>query len=122
MSLLSFLSGIITPVTTTIDELHTSEEEKLKLRNELAQIEAKMSVKLLDLQSKVIDANAKVAVAEQQYGNILSRSWRPLVSICFALGILAMSVGWVAFNQTLAATMGTFLVGIGGLRSWEKKK
>ena len=49
MSLLGFLTGGIKPITDLVDNLHTSDEEKLQLRNELANLEFGLSRQLLTL-------------------------------------------------------------------------
>lgn len=122
MSLFAFLSGIFKPAADLIDEIHTSDEEAGKLRNELAQIEARVSIKLMELQSQVIDANAKVAVSEQQHGNWLSKSWRPLTSLGMLSILISMAVGLVEFNELLAQIAGGFLGIYGVGRSVEKKR
>lgn len=48
MGILSFLSGAIKPITELVDNLHTSDEEKGKLVNELTVLENQMSSKLLE--------------------------------------------------------------------------
>jgi hypothetical protein len=122
MSLFSFIGGIFKPAADLIDNVHTSDEERLALRNQLAQIEAEISIKMMELQSTVIDANAKVAAAEQEHGNALSKSWRPVVSISLTALLLAMGFGFIEFNQLLAQISGAFL-GIYGIgRSVEKKR
>ena len=85
MSIFNWLGSIFAPAADLVDELHYSGEEKgthevkiSELKNELAQIEAKVATKTLELQSQLIDANSKVAIAEQKHGNLLSKSWRPL--------------------------------------------
>jgi len=46
MGLLSFLTGGIEPIRKLVDDLHTSDEEKLTLRNELATLEFGLSRQL----------------------------------------------------------------------------
>lgn len=122
MSILGFMSQVFTPAADLVDELITSDEERLKIQAKLAQIEAKVSVKLLDLQTKVVEAQADVAKSEQQYGNALSRSWRPIVSVAMAGTLMAMGFGFIPFNDLLAQIAGGFL-GIYGIgRTLEKRK
>ena len=129
MSILALIGGIFKPAADLIDNLHTSDEErgqieirKSELRNELSQIEAKVSTRLLELQSQVIEANSKVAIAEQQHGNALSKSWRPIVSLCMAGLLIGMGFDLVPYKPLIIQVAGGFL-GIYGLgRSWEKKK
>ena len=129
MSLFDFIGSIFKPATDLVDELHVSDEErgqieikKSELRNKLAEIEARVSTKMLDLQSQVIEANAKIAVSEQQHGNLLSKSWRPLVSLGCAATLFAMGFEAIQYNQFIATICGGFLGIYAPLRSWEKKK
>lgn len=117
----SFLSEVFKPAAELIDNIHTSPEEMGILKNKFAEIEAKVSVKLMELQMKVIDANSQVAIAEQQHGNWLSKSWRPIVSLGMLAILLAMGFGAIEFNELLAQISGGFL-GIYGIgRSIEKR-
>jgi len=128
MSILSFISGIFKPAADIVDELHTSDEElgnieikKSELRNKLAEIEAKVSTRLLELQSQVIEANSKVAIAEQQHGNTLSKSWRPITSIGMLLLLFCMALDFIQYRELIVQIAGGFL-GIYGIgRSVEKR-
>lgn len=121
MSILTFMSNVFKPVAETIDNLHTSPEEMAILRNQLAEVEAKVVIHTMDLQSQLISANAEVAKSEQQYGNTLSKSWRPVTSICFVLLLVLMGVDLVPWNETLAQIAGMFLGVYGVGRSIEKR-
>ena len=122
MSLLTLIGSIFKPAADLVDEVHVSDEERGRLRNQLAEIEAKVSIRVMDLQAKVIDANAKIAIAEQQHGNALSKSWRPIVSLGMMALLLAMGSGIIPLNELLAQIAGGFL-GIYGIgRSMEKSK
>lgn len=129
MSLFSFIGDLFKPAADLVDNLHTSDEErgelevrKAELRNKLAEIEAKVSTRMLDLQSQAIEATSKVAVAEQQHGNLLSRSWRPIASLMFVGLLTGMGLEFIAYKPLLAQIAGGFL-GIYGLgRTFEKKK
>ena len=129
MSIFSFIGDLFSPAADLVDELHYSGEEKgnidikkAELHNKLAEIEARVSTKMLDLSSQLIDANAKVAVAEQMHGNMLSKSWRPVSSLAFVGLLIAMGVGIIPFNQFLAGVAGSFLGIYVPLRSLVDKK
>ena len=47
MNLLKTIVDIIKPVGKIIDDVHTSEEEKAKLKNELFVLQAKLQVEVL---------------------------------------------------------------------------
>jgi hypothetical protein len=122
MSLFSFLGSIFKPAADLVDEVHTSEEERGRLRNKLAEIESKVSIKLMELQSQVIDANAKIAVAEQQYGNWLSKSWRPITALMLNGLVVLMAFDYIEYRELIVqitgAIDGVYMAG----RSYEKGK
>ena len=122
MSVFSWISNIFSPVSDLVDELHFSGEEEGRLRNKLAEIEAKVATRTLELQSQIIEANSKIAIAEQQSGNWLSKSWRPLCSLGSFTALVLMGTDVMAYNQFLATIFGSFLGIYTGARSWEKKK
>jgi len=129
MSIFSFLGDIFKPAAQLIDDIHTSKEElgnieikKAELRNKLAEIEAQVSSKILDLQSQIIDANAKIAIQEQVSGSVISKNWRPVCSIIFVGLLVAMGLGVIQYNQFLAGIAGSFLGIYTGLRSLVDKK
>ena len=129
MGLFSFLGDIFGPISTTIDDLHTSEEErgqieieKSKLKNQLAEVEARVTTKVVELQTKAMEANAKMAVAEQQHGNWLSKSWRPIASLAMTGLLVGMGMDLILYKPLMVQIAGGFL-GIYGIgRSMEKKK
>ncbi len=129
MNIFGWISGLFEPAAKLVDDIHHSGEEKEKhkakmsaLRNELAQIEAKVATRTLDFQSQLIEANSKIAVSEQMHGNWLSKSWRPICSLGSFAALVAMGTGLMEYNQFLATIFGSFLGIYTGARSWEKKK
>ena len=129
MSIFSWIGDIFKPAADLVDELHYSGEEKgnienkrAELRNILAEIESKVATKTLDFQSQIIEANSKIAISEQQHGNWLSKSWRPICSLGSFAALIAMGIGWMPWNQFLATIFGSFLGIYTGCRSYEKKK
>jgi len=129
MSIFNFLSGIFTPVANLVDELHTSDEEmgniqikKAELQNKLAEIESKVGLRLMELQSESLKMQAKIATAEQEHGNWLSKSWRPLSSLMFVTLLTGMGLDIITFKPLLVQVAGGFL-GIYGIgRTVEKSK
>ncbi len=129
MSLFNFIGNLFKPAADLIDDIHTSEEErgnieikKQELKAKMAEIEARVSTKVLELQTAALDANTKVAQAEQAHGNWLSKSHRPITSLAMMSILVSMGFGVIDYNELLAQIAGGFL-GIYGLgRSYEKSK
>lgn len=117
---------VVEQIGNIIDDVYTSEEEKLDKKIALERIQAKLKEKQIVLNT----VEAK--------GNILQRSWRPLIGMSCALAIFWEFVA-KQFIMFFIATfqiethplpeldMGTLmplvmaLLGMGALRSYEKK-
>ena len=84
------IASIFTPAAKLIDELVTSDEERLKLRNELAKIERDVKLKTIDLETEIVKARTSVIVAESASQSWITRSWRP---ICALLLVGYVTVG-----------------------------
>ncbi len=73
--------GLVGSVGKILDNLHTSEEEKLQVRLELQKLEA-------DLNKKQMDIN--LADAKSTAGGLsgfMQRAWRPLIGMSCAIAI-----------------------------------
>jgi hypothetical protein len=123
MGLLSFIGDIFKPAADLVDNVHTSTEEKLQLRNALAKIEADVTVKTLELEGKVLELQGKLAeaasqqaVAEASSESWLVRNYRAIIItsmfvliICQSFGLLKMELPEV-FWQIFAAAFGVMSV------------
>jgi hypothetical protein len=122
----SFLSGLVDPVTKLVDEIHTSEEEKLQIKSTMFKIQQEITTKVLEYESKLMDNQAKVILAEVQGESWLQRNWRPMMMIWFAslLGMYWFGVTPPNMTQETLNSLFTLMeVGIGGYivgRSGEK--
>lgn len=122
MNIFSFVKEIISPVTGLIDNLHTSDQEKLTLKNQLAELQFGFQEKLLDYETKLMQAQADVIKAEAQGASWLQRSWRPITMLTFLVLITLDCLGLLTFR--LSESAWTLLqIGLGGYvigRSGEK--
>ena len=123
MGLISLISGIFKPAADLVDNVHTSTEEKLKLKNALAQIESDVTIKTLELESKILELQgklsesaAKTAVAEATSESWLVRNYRAMIItsmfvliMCQSFGLLKMELPEV-FWQIFAAAFGVMSV------------
>lgn len=129
MRMFEWLGDIIKPVTNLIDELHTSDEEQgnidiklAELKNKVAEMEFKVATKVIDFQGQLNENNTKLAVAEQEHGNMYTKAVRPTIMAgCFIM-LSLMGFDIIPFNQYLAVIYGSFLGVYTGARTYEKKK
>ena len=135
MVLSKILGGgsLVETVGKVIDSVHTSEEEKLAAKTKLKEIEAELSKKQMDI--NLADAKSQAT----GIGGIMQRSWRPLIGMSCALAIawefvikqilvFVLAAFSIQHNPLPELDMSTLfplvtaLLGMSGLRSWEKSK
>jgi len=122
MSIFSFLSSAIVPVTNLIDELHTSDEEREALRLQFYKLQFGIFEQTMAYEKQLLEAQSNIIVAEAQGQSWIQRSWRPITMLVFLGLVVADSLGWLA--SPLAPQAWTLLqIGLGGYvagRSMEK--
>lgn len=95
MDILGFIGGIFKPAADLVDELHTSEEEKLTIKARLSDIERSVSAKFVEYASLVANLQAKIITAETTSGSWLTRNWRPITMMNF---LLIVNLYWFGFQ------------------------
>jgi hypothetical protein len=122
MSLLGFIGDIFKPAADLIDDLHTSEAEKLEIKQKMFELQVSTYNKATEYESQLLKAKADIITAEAQGQSWIQRNWRPITMLTFLGLVVADSFGLLAFR--LAAEAWTLLqIGLGGYvvgRSAEK--
>ena len=125
--------GATQAVTKVIDEIHTSDEERLNARNTIMKIEAELKKRQMDI--NLADAQSKAGGVS----GMIQRIWRPLIGFSCALAIFweyVLKQFLMFFLATFTVEtmplpeldMGTLmplvmaLLGMGALRTYEKQK
>ena len=85
---LGFLSGIISPIGSLIDNLHTSDEERLEAKGVLLKLETALMSQTLAYEQKLAESQASVLVAEATSNSWLTRTWRPITMLTFVFLIV----------------------------------
>ena len=118
----SVVAGAIKPLAELIEGMHTSTEEKGKLRLAMAEVQVATAQSLLDYEAKQLEQRAKLIMAEAQGASWLQRSWRPITMLVFLALVVADQTGYLAFRlapeawSLLQLGLGGYVVG----RSAEK--
>lgn len=122
MNVFSFISNIFEPAVKLIDEIHTSDEEKLKLQSQIKAVENELLAKVIDYESKLLEGKTAIISAEATGQSWMQRNWRPITMLTFLLLVVCDSFGWLP--SPLAGDAWTLLqIGLGGYvagRSAEK--
>lgn len=122
MGIWNFITELVTPVTNLIDELHTSEEEKMNIKAKVFEMQNEMASKVMDYERQLLESKTKVITAEAQGQSWLQRTWRPITMLTFLVLVVLDTMGLTAFR--LSGEAWTLLqIGLGGYvvgRSAEK--
>jgi hypothetical protein len=82
------ITNIFKPLADVIDNLHTSEEERLNAHANLAAAQAATYAKVLDYEARLVESKRDVIVAEAQGQSWLQRNWRPVLMTIFGFIVL----------------------------------
>jgi hypothetical protein len=122
MNWFSLVGSIFKPAAELIDNLHTSQEEKLLVKQKMFELQVEAFNKAEEYETKLLDAKKTIITAEAQSQSWIARNWRPITMLTF-LGLVVLdSFGVLPFR--LAGEAWTLLqIGLGGYvvgRSAEK--
>lgn len=113
MNVLELIGQIFKPAAELVNNMHTSEEEKLKQKAVLLELQTNFLVEALNYEQEQLKTRAAIITAEAKADSWLTRSWRPITMLVF-LGLVVLdSVG--VLPSPLAPEAWTLLqLGIGG--------
>lgn len=126
MNLISLIGDIFRPAADLIDNLHTSDEERLVIKQKMFELQMQAAMKAQEYESELLKAQATIITAEAQGDSWLQRNWRPLMMVWF--GVL-LGMYWFGFTpdnmseKTIDNLFTLLQIGIGGYiagRSVEK--
>jgi hypothetical protein len=113
MSLLTVLSGLVRPVADLIDNVHTSEEEKLAIKAKLFEMQTGMAAKVLEYEGQLLKAKTAIITAEANGQSWLQRNWRPITMLTFLILVVLDTMGYTEFRLSVEA-WALLKIGIGG--------
>ncbi|MEO0442808.1 MAG: 3TM-type holin [Pseudomonadota bacterium] len=99
----SFLGNLILPITKLIDDMHTSDEEKLAIKSEMFAIQQQITVKVLDYEQQLLNAQTSIVKAEAQGQSWMQRNWRPITMLTFLVLVVFDSFGLLVFRLSAEA-------------------
>ncbi len=122
MNILGIIKEVFKPAVELVDELHTSEEEKLAIKASTLDTYVKALDQGLSYEQANLQARAAIVEAEAKSEHWLTSAWRPITMLTFVALVVADQTGVLAFR--LAEEAWTLLqIGLGGYvvgRSAEK--
>ena len=122
LNIIGLIGEIFTPAIQLIDNVHTSDEERLNAKARLLELHIKAAAQAQEYEKRLLDAQTKIITAEAQGDSTIQRVWRPITMLVFLGLVVCDSFGLLA--TPLAPEMWTLLqLGLSGYvvgRSGEK--
>lgn len=114
----SLISDVVNPIVKIIDNLHTSEEEKLKIRENIFTMQVEVYQKAMHYETELMKMKSNI-IQEEARNSWLQKNWRPMTMIYF---LFLLSLYWFGYapdyliqNPTIMEKMLSLLqMGIGG--------
>lgn len=122
MKFLDLIAGIFKPAAELIDELHTSEEERIIQQRKLLEIQAMVLDSSLEYEKEMMSARAEIVNSEAKSEHWITATWRPITMLTFLALAVGDSLGWLPNPLRDEAWM-LLQIGLGGYvvgRSAEK--
>lgn len=122
LSLTDLIAGIFKPAAELIDNLHTSEEERLEQKRKLLEIQAASMDSALNYEKSLMEAQARIVNSEARSEHWLTATWRPITMLTFLALAVGDSLGWLP-NPLRDEAWFLLQIGLGGYvagRSIEK--
>lgn len=121
MNLLTLIGQVFKPAADLIDEMHTSEDERLQQKSRLIEVQAAVIDQALEYEKQLLTKQADVIIAEAKSESWIARNWRPITMLTFLTLVVGDSLGiLVNFNEEMFLLLE---IGLGGYvvgRSAEK--
>lgn len=126
MNMLELIAGVFKPAVELIDELHTSEEERLAKKAELLEAQATIMDRAFAFENERISTQANIIKAEAKSDSFLAKNIRPFTILVFLGLVVAYWFGYQPPNLTQEVIQELFTIikwglsGYVGGRSVEK--
>lgn len=105
------ITSIFKPAADLVDALHTSDDERLKAKAILLEIQTRVVTDAIAYEAELLRSQASVITAEAKSDSWITRSWRPITMLTFVALIV-----WSQFTgAAIPDQMWPLLtIGIGG--------
>lgn len=116
------IAGIFKPAAELIDELHTSEDERLKAKGHLLDVQAAAMQRVFDYEKSALESQAMIVNSEASSVHWLTASWRPITMLVMLSLVVGDAMEWLP-NPLSEQAFLLLQLGLGGYiagRSAEK--
>lgn len=122
MGIIELIGGIFKPAAELVDELHTSDEERLKHKERLLEVQAIAMQTVFEYETETLTARAEIVNTEAGSQHWLTAIWRPVTMLTMLSLVVGDALGWLP-NPLSQDAWFLLEIGLGGYvvgRSGEK--
>lgn len=122
MKIVDLIAGVFKPAADLVDELHTSDDERLQAKAKLLDVQAAAMQRAFDYEREIFEAKAEIVHAEASSKHWLTANWRPITMLTFLVLVVGDSLGFLP-NELNKEAWVLLEIGLGGYvigRSGEK--
>src|SRR3990167_8521417 len=83
LAAIPIIGDIFKGIFGVIDEVHTSQEEKLTLQQQMFGLQVALTEKIMDYQARLVEAQSKIVTAEATSDSWIAKNWRPITMLTF---------------------------------------
>lgn len=126
MNLFRVLGDLFKPAVELVDNLHTSDEERLQAKNVILTTQAQLLGQTFEYENRQLEARQRIIEAEAKSDNLLTSAWRPITMLTFLTLVVTYWFGYTpeGLNEDRVADVFELIKwGLGGYvvgRSGEK--
>lgn len=93
MGVIDLIAGIFKPAVNLVDELHTSEEERIQAKSKLLDVQAAAMQQVFEYEKEMIKGQQQIVAAEAKSDHFLTANWRPITMLTFLVLVVGDSLG-----------------------------
>jgi hypothetical protein len=90
------IAGIFKPAAELVDSLHTSDEERLKAKGHLLDVQAASMQRVFDYEKEMVKGQQAIVTAEAKSEHFIVAAWRPITMLTFLALAVGDSLGFLA--------------------------
>ena len=96
MGITDLIAGIFKPAADLVDNLHTSEDERLQAKGHLLDVQAAAMQRIFDYEKETLAGQQAIVAAEAKSDHFLVAAWRPITMLTFLVLAVGDSLGLLA--------------------------
>ena len=82
-AVMKLIGGLFEPAAKLIDELHTSDEERIDAKTRMLEAQTAVTMQVLDDEALLSQMKVAIVLAEAHGQSWIQRNWRPITMLTF---------------------------------------